>query len=559
VIDPAAHGQFNALALAGLAVCCGAAAAKLVRKLHVPQIIGYMAAGVVLGPLLKFFSPQAVTSLEPACNFALALIGFMIGGELNKDLFARFGRQVLAILAFEGIAAFCLVAGASLGILLCFYDWPTALAGALVLGAICAATDPASTVNILWEYKTRGPLTSMLTAVVALDDVLALLLYVTCVSAAGVVTGRHDGGAAAAAFGAVYEVAGSLALGIIGGLVLRWILSLTREVEAILVFAAGCIVLAAGFARNHGFDTILVSMAMGTTLANMAPRRSAKCFELIRSFSAPVYVLFFVLIGARLNVSVMSGRIWLLAAAYVASSIVGKTAGAYCGAVYSQAGSTIRKYLGLCLYQQGTVAVALLIMASSRFEGPMRDVLVGVIVISVFVLQFVGPLFVKTAVSKAGETGLNITEEDLIETYKVSDVMDSKVPVMSAGLSISELLRVVSGTAGFYWPVVDTDGKLIGAVTLDGIKNTFSTQELNEWLVALDIAEPVVTTVTPGTALADAFDKAGNFDVDHVPVVAADAGDKFVGLLNCRAVRRQIAADVLARQQKADSTRGLGR
>ena len=93
----------------------------------------------------------------------------------------------------------------------------------------------------------------------------------------------------------------------------------------------------------------------------------------MRKFSPPVYVLFFVIIGAGLSVSSLSLQIWLLAAVYIIGSIIGKTTGTFCGAVYSKAVPAVRKYLGFCLCQQGTVAVALLVMASSRFEGQVRD------------------------------------------------------------------------------------------------------------------------------------------------------------------------------------------
>ena len=350
-----------------------------------------------------------------------------------------------------------------------------ALAIGVVFGAICSATDPASTVNVLWEYKTRGPLTTMLTAIVALDDALALVLYITSVSLAGFLTGHGESHFLELIFHSVTELIGSLGLGLIAGLVLRWIIQRIEDDEKVLVFTISIVVLVIGLAIALKFDVILSSMACGVALINFAPRRSLRSFELVRKFSPPIYVLFFVIIGTRMNIQ-MSAQIWLLAGVYVAGSIIGKTSGSYCGAVYSKAVPTVRKYLGFCLYQQGTIAIALLIMASHRFEGDIRNMMLSVIILGVFILQLIGPLFTKIGVRKAGEEGMNITEEDLIKTHTVGDVMDSKVPVIKAGMSLSELIKVVSGTANFYYPVVDNDGNLIGAVTLYGIRNTFSSQ-----------------------------------------------------------------------------------
>jgi Kef-type K+ transport system membrane component KefB/predicted transcriptional regulator len=545
-------GNLNPALLFGLAVAAGALGARLFQKLRIPQVVGCIIVGIILGPVSKIISPQTIQTFEPFNLFALGIIAFLIGGELTHNIFLKFGKQVFAILLFEGGVAFLLVVVVSFLALNYFYDWQTALAVAVVFGAICSATDPASTVNILWEYKTRGPLTTMLTTIVALDDVLALVLYITGVSLASFLTGHREAGVLPMIFHSLYDVIGSLGLGIAAGLILRWITEWTDEDEKTLIFTISSIMLIIGLTISWKLDVILSSMACGVTLINLSPRRSHKCFELIHKFSPPIYVLFFVIAGARLKIS-LGGQIWLLAAIYVIGTAVGKTVGSFWGSVYSKAAPTIRKYLGFCLYQQGTIAIALLIMASSRFEGQIRDTMLSVIIVGVFILQLIGPLFVKIGIKKAGEVGLNITEEDLIKTHKVADVMDTKVPIISTGTSLSEVIKVVSSTDSFYYPVVDSDKKLIGAITLDGIRSTFTTQELNDWLVALDIIEPVIAKVTPDVALSEAFDRSRHLDTEHIPVTTSSEDNELVGLLNCHAVRRQLSAEVLSRQQKADN------
>ena len=543
---------FNIFLLLGIAIFGGTVGAKIIQRLHIPQIIGYLAIGVVLGPVAGVIMPETIVSLEPFNLFTLGIIGFLIGGELKRKVFVQFGRQVVTILLFEGGIAFLLVGLLSFAVLCLFFEWQMALAVGVVFGAICSATDPASTVSVLWEYKTRGPLTTMLTAIVVLDDALALILYIISVSLATFLTGHKEAGVLTMMFHLFYEVIGSLGLGVAVGVLLRWIIRRLDDEDKILVFAIGLLVLTIGVAIRLEFDVILSSMACGATLINLSPRRSLKSFEIVRKFSPPVYVLFFVLIGARLNVS-MTGRIWLLASVYILGSIVGKTTGSYIGSLYSKAVAPIRKYLGFCVYQQGTIAIALLIMASHRFDGPVRDMMLSVIILGVFILQFIGPLCTKIGVKKAGELGMNITEEDLIKTKRASDVMDKNVPVISAGMPLSEVLQVVSNTNNFYYPVVDSGNKLMGGITLGGIRNTFATQEINDWLVALDIAEPIVVKITPDIPLAEAFERIKHLDLGHLPVVSSEEDERFVGVLNCRAVRRSLSAEVLSRQQKADS------
>jgi len=542
----------NIILLIGIAIFGGTIGARIFQRLHIPRIVGYVAIGIILGPLFGIISERTIQDLEPFNMFALGIIGFLIGGELKRDIFVKFGGQVFSILLFEGLAACLLVGLMSFGIMWYFSDWKTALAVAVVFGAICAATDPASTMSVLWEYKTRGPLTSMLTAIVALDDALALVLYTICVSVAGVIIGHGEAGFFPALLGSFYEIVGSLVVGVAAGFLLNWILNRTNEPERVLVFSLSLALLIIGVAINRELDVIISSMALGVTLTNLGSKRVLSSFALVHRFAAPVYVLFFVIVGARLNISGMGPQVGLLVAAYVIGSVVGKTSGAWCGAVRSRSVPTIRKYLGFCLYQQGTIAIALLLMATSRFDGEIRDTMLSVIIAGVFVLQLAGPVFVKIGAKKAGEVGLNITEEDLIMSYKVEDVLDDKVPAISAGLSLNELIKVVANTNSYCYPVIDSTGKLTGIITLDGIMNTFATQELNDWLVALDIAEPVIEKAVPQMPLSEALEKAKEMDVEFLPAVAPDDTGKYVGILSVRSAHRRLAAEVLARQKEAD-------
>jgi Kef-type K+ transport system membrane component KefB len=546
--------NLNIILLIGIAIFCGTAGAKVFQRLRIPQIVGYIAIGIIIGPLLKVITPSTVDALEPFNLLALGVIGFLIGGELKRDVFVKFGKQVAAILLFEGIAAFVLVWGLSFLVLSFFFGWETALAVGIIFGAICAATDPASTVNVLWEYKTRGPLTTMLTAIVALDDALALILYIVSISAAGVLISHEKVGLSSMAFYWFREIVGSLALGVGGGLALRWIIGWVDDNEKTLVFTIGTIVLAVGLAAYLEVDAILSSMALGVTLVNVSPRRSARSFELVRSFSPPIYVLFFVLIGARLNISGLTGPIWLLAAAYVVGSIVGKTAGSHWGAVYSKAVPTVRKYLGFCLYQQGTIAIALLIMASGRFAGQpqIRETMLSVIIIGVFVLQFAGPVFVKLGVKKAGEVGMNITEEDLIKMYAVKDVMDSEPTSIAQDMPLPKILEVFGTTESVYYPVIDSESRIIGVITIADIKEMFANQDVGGWLLACDVAEPVLDKTTPDKPLEEAMEWMKRYDLQNLPVVASKETNKLIGVLDYSKAMRRISTEVLHRRKTAD-------
>lgn len=554
-ILPRSIEHLNIILLIGLAIFLGTAGARVFQKFRIPQIVGYVVIGLIIGESgLNLIGRDTVETLSLFNMFALGVIGFMIGGELRRDVFRKYGKQFFIILCSEGITAFILVA-----ILSGFVAWyftgnlHTSVAMALVLGAIASATAPAATTNVLWEYKTRGPLTSTVLAIVALDDCLALLLYGLASSIAAAFLGKTNGSIWTTIPIAVFEIVGAVILGVLAGFLLSFILKRIKEPDKALAFAVSSVLLVIGLSIALKVGSILAAMVLGATIANLAPRRRQSTFELMEKFTPPIYVLFFVLAGAHLVLGEVTGWMIVMVIVYIIGRTVGKAFGSWFGAKRSQAPDVVRRYLGFCLLSQAGVAIGLAIISSQLFTEQVGHAIIVIVMTTTFIVEVFGPMFVKLGVKKAGEIGLNITEEDLIISYSVADVMDTKVPVISVGMSLSEVIKVVSSTDSFYYSVVDSNKKLIGAITLDGIRNTFMTQELNDWLVALDVMEPVIARVTPDIALSEAFEKTKRLDIEHVPVVASSENDKFVGVLDCRAVRRSLSAEVLSRQQKANS------
>ncbi len=554
--DTAYH--LNVILVLGLAVFGGTVGAKIFQRLRIPQVVGYIVIGIVLGrSALNVIDPRVIQSLAPFSIFALGIIGFMIGGELKHDVFRQYGRQFIIILLAEGLFAFALV-GAAVTVTSYLFtrNLNDSLALGLLLGAISSATAPAATVDVLWEYKTRGILTRTILAIVALDDGLALLLYGFATSFAGALLGDGHSDWLLNLAMPLWEIFGAIALGGLMGLVLVLIFRSVEEADKLLTFTIASVTLTIGLSLILRVESILAAMVLGAMLVNFRPRRSRDAFELVESFSPPIYVLFFVLVGARLKLTGVPVWIIVLAVVYVLGRSAGKITGSWLGARVARAPAAVRRYLGICLFSQAGVAVGLSLLASQRFGNSMGEAIVLIITVTTFLVQIFGPVLVKTGVTKAGEVGMNITEEDLIRARSVQDVMNSKPAVMPAGMGLGEVIDLVSQTDSLYYPVVAVDGALVGAVTLHGIRNTFATEELNDWLVALDIMEPVVARAAPQMPLGEAFEQATRHGVDYLPVVNGQQGNVLVGLLDCRAVRRALSAEVLSRQEKADSIRG---
>lgn len=542
--------HLNILLLVGLAIFFATAGARLFQWMRIPKIVGYLVIGILLGPVTHIIPYKTVEKLEIFNIFALGVIGFLIGGELKKETFTRLGKQVFYVLFFEGMTAFLLVSISSFAVMWYFFNWQQAVAVSVVLGAICSATDPASTVSVLWEYKARGPLTTMLTAIVALDDALAMMLYAISVSIAGVITGEAGEGFLAAMGSSFMEIFFSVLIGAIAGAALNKILKWIDDTEQVLVFTLSFALLIIGLAMALHLDVILAAMTLGVTLVNIDGKRTEECFKHMHQLSAPIYVLFFVLAGARLNISHINTVIILLTAAYVGGSIFGKTFGSYLGAIVSNSVPTIRKYLGFCLYPQGGIAVALLIIASSRFSDDMAAIMLLVVIVGALMLQLIGPIFVKIGAGWAGELGLNVTAADLIKIHTTSEMMDKNVPVIDTGTQVGDVLQIISSTTDNFYPVLSNEKKPIGSISLNSVRDAIFYQEINEWLVALDIMEPIAETIEEKMPLSDALEKMKQLDTEFLLVCSAD--NKYSGMLDQRKVIRHIDGEVLAKQKDAD-------
>jgi len=279
--------DLNLALLFGLVIFGGAFGARIFQKFHIPQVVGAVVIGILFGrDIFNLITPERVESLKPFTMFALGIIGFMIGAELRAEVFRKYGRQFFIILFSQGFGAFLLVAlGTSLMAWLISGRLYSSIAMGLVLGAIASATAPASTVNVLWEYKTRGPLTAAILAIVALDDALALLLYRGAATGAKALLGAADGSVFGTTFILLAEIVGTVLLGFLAGVTLYLLLKFVRADDKILEFSIASLLLIVGVSMIAGIDPILPAMVLGITMANLAPRQSEHVFELIRKFS----------------------------------------------------------------------------------------------------------------------------------------------------------------------------------------------------------------------------------------------------------------------------------
>jgi NhaP-type Na+/H+ or K+/H+ antiporter len=542
----------NALFSVALALLSGYLAGKLVGKIKLPAVLGYLLAGVVFGPsLLGVFEEDLLLRFEFFPGLALGIVAFAIGSEMKLKTLRQMGGGIGLIILLESFGAFIVV---TLGVWL--------LTGkvflAVLFGALAPASAPAGTVAVLQEYKARGRLTNALYAVVGLDDGLAIIIFAVAAALAQILfTGKNISAANMVTAPAI-EIIVAIALGVVIGAAAGYFSRKLFAQDSILSVSLAAVFLCAGLAQYFKCSLILANLALGMTYVNLFPISNRKAYQAVQSIATPVYIIFFFLAGANLHIDLLP-KMGLIGVVYALCRTTGLVGGSFLGALISRQGRIIRNYLGLGILSQAGVAIGLAMLASGQFRSfgeqgnDIAVLILNTICATTIFFEIIGPIGTRIAISKAGEVGANVTEEDLIETYTVADVMSKTIPTIDVGAPLTEVIDVVSNTDSYYYPVAGKDRQLVGAITLDGIRKTFSTQELNTWLVALDIAEPVIASVGPETPLSDAFDKARRVRIEHLPVVDGKGGDTLLGVLDCQAVHRSLSAEVLSRQQKADS------
>ena len=542
------------LTIIGLCVLGGVLGAWGFQKLRIPQVVGYIVIGVLIGESgFRLVQQADILALRPFNLFALGLIGFLVGGELHGSIFRKYGKQFTAILMGEGLAAFLLVGGTT-GLIVhaVSHNWQLALAAGMIFGAIASATDPASTIDVLWEYRTAGVLTTAIVAIVALDDALAMTLYALGTSTAQMLT---SGGAdfKGEILKVAVELFGSVLLGASAGFGLNLILRFLPKKQR-LGLALGVILLTISAAVVLKMDVILATMSIGILLTNIAPRRSKELFEIIRTFSAPIYILFFVLVGARLGIRNMPGWIWILVGTYVAMRSLGKWAGSFWGGRLSKAEAPVCRYMGLSLFAQGGVAVGLSIVASQHLQHiqitagmSMGDMIIFTVTATTLVVQLIGPPCAKLAVRLAGEIDRNITEEDVVADLTVADVINPEVKAIPEDLPLSVVLRLFTDSDALVFPVTSSDDKIVGVLTFESLKVLLGDSDNWQWLVASDIMEAVDEKTTLQAGLPDVLEDMNRMQLEALPVITDGESGQAAGVLDLRFARRRIREELIRR------------
>lgn len=541
------------LMLLGIGVLGGALGAWFFQKIRIPQVVGYITFGIIIGKSgFKLLQSENIEQLRSFTWFALGIIGFLVGGELKFETFKKYGKQFIQILLWEGLLSFFIVALSTFGVIyLVTQSFAASLAAGIVFGAIASATDPASTVEVLWEYRARGVLTTTIIAIVALDDALAMTLYGVGTSCAEMLIGQ-GGNVLKEVLRIIIELGGSVCFGLAsGGIMVLFLRYVHQKQDRMLAIGIGMLLCVIGLASALKLDVILVTMSMGLLLVNLTPHRSEKLLATVRSFAVPIYVMFFVMVGARLGITNMPGWMWGIVALYVVGRSLGKAAGCFIGAKLSGAPETVQKFSGIGIFAQGGVAIGLSIMASQHLgnikitdELSLGEIIVSGVTATTFIVQIIGPALTKLSIRLAKENDRNITAEDIMERLTAKKAVKRDFPSLLLTDQVTVAIQRFSMGDSLTCPVVDDKGKLAGIITLDHLKDILLDSDCWEWMVVADVMESDRVFVEENFTLTKASEILEQSGSQQLAVV--DTNKAPIGILDSRQIQKAVEHEQLA-------------
>ncbi len=379
----------------GILLIVGVIGGRAARALKLPNVSGYLIAGVLVGPsLIGIVNTTDLTSFTVISEIALAVIAFSIGSEFVLSDLKKLGKRVIIITLAQASGAVLLVFSVM------YFIFRQDFAFSIVIASMSAATAPAATMLVVRQFNADGPLVRTMLPVVALDDIYGIMAFGIALPLAKLSISTEAIPVWTMILDPFIEIGGSLAIGAVLGFVLSFITKRAKNRDEMKVISIAAVVIAIGLSKLLGLSSLLMSIMMGTILAN-TNRKSNRVFEAVDEFITPFYVLFFTVAGAGLELGVIK-TVGVMGIFYVFARGFGKWLGAFISARATNADKAVQKYLGLTLLPQGGISIGLSIIV--RQELPVYALAITTIIMfSILIYETSGPIFAKIAISKAGE------------------------------------------------------------------------------------------------------------------------------------------------------------
>ena len=393
----------------------GLVMSRLIKPLKLPAVTAYLIAGILIGPFclgrlgipgIGFSSLETVEAFGLVSDIALGFIAFAIGNEFRLSQLKETGKQATVIGIFQALVA-TLFVDAALVVVYFLSDGKIPLEAAITLGAIASATAPAATLMVVRQYKAKGKLTDLLLPIVALDDAVGLVIFAVSF---GIAKALLSGSANLVSIivEPLLEIILSLILGSVMGVILNFAEKFFHSRSKRLSLAVTFVLFTVALSMLHfeigsvkvGFSSLLACMMLGTLFCNLCDF-SEELMDRCDRWTAPLFIMFFVLSGAELDFAVFGDfTIILIGIVYIVFRSAGKYIGTWASAKVVGCDESTVKYLGITLLPQAGVALGMSVTAKEL--GASGTLIRNIILFGVLIYELFGPLATKIALTKAG-------------------------------------------------------------------------------------------------------------------------------------------------------------
>lgn len=385
------------------------------KGIMLPDVTAFLIAGIIVGPYvlgsigLGFTGVKDLGAVNILSSIALGFIAFDIGSEFRAAGLKEMGKTALFIGIFQAAAATVLVDIAMVTLSMKLGADVLPLPAAITLGAIASATAPAATLMVVRQFKAKGPVTDLLLPIVALDDAAGLVIFAVSMGIAQAMTGGAVN-LVSIVINPIVEIVCSVVLGALMGYILTMLEKLFFSNSNRLSMTIAFVMMTISLSSREiyvgqvkiAFSSLLVCMTLGTAFCNMC-EYSEDIMKRSERWSAPLYAVFFVLSGARLELSVLGdSSIMLIGIVYILVRCLGKYLGASISSTAMHCSENVKKYLGITLFPQAGVALGMVVSAQS-LGSEMGGLIRNIILFSVLVYEIAGPMLTRMALTAAGE------------------------------------------------------------------------------------------------------------------------------------------------------------
>jgi len=399
-----------------IALLSGLLLSRVVKLFGLPAVTAYLIAGVLIGPFLLGRIGIGFNSTDNSpeqykilCDLALGFIAFAIGNEFRLTQLKKIGRQATIIGIFQALFTCIAVDVILISLSLILGEEVFPLSAAIILGAVATATAPAATLMVVKQYKAKGPLTDLLLPIVALDDAVGLVVFAVSFGVAkSIDTGVVD--IVSMVVNPLLEVVLSILLGAAMGVLFtvceRYFHSNSKRMAVSVAFVMATVAIS-GIKLSIGpvhiaFSSLLACMMLGTVFCNICDF-SEDLMNRADKWTAPLLVLFFVISGAELDLSVFANIMFVVVGVvYIIFRSLGKYFGAGISARLTKCDENTCKYLGITLLPQAGVALGMASQALT-FGSDTGKMVQSITLFAVLVYEIVGPFLTKMALTKAGD------------------------------------------------------------------------------------------------------------------------------------------------------------